>query len=116
MTDPVNRDPAVQPIPLEEGEHDLGNGTVAVWCESRSGVIVGLIERHWCAPPPADDGLDREAKHSGGYVSLNPDDGTHWTVEAGEAGTWEGLTLSPSVLCRRCGHHGWIRDGRWVDA
>lgn len=26
------------------------------------------------------------------------------------------LTLHPSLLCRTCGHHGWIRDGRWVAA
>lgn len=32
-----------------------------------------------------------------------------WSVLA-----WEPLTLSPSVLCRGCGSHGWIRDGRWV--
>lgn len=28
----------------------------------------------------------------------------------------EPLTLHPSLLCRSCGHHGWIRDGRWVPA
>lgn len=28
---------------------------------------------------------------------------------------WEPLTLSPSVLCS-CGHHGFIREGRWQDA
>jgi len=26
------------------------------------------------------------------------------------------LTVSPSLLCRECGHHGWIRDGRWIPA
>lgn len=34
-----------------------------------------------------------------------------WTVQS-----WDPLTLSPSVLCRRCGDHGWVRDGRWVPA
>ena len=34
-----------------------------------------------------------------------------WTVES-----WEPLTLSPSLLCRACGCHGWIRDGKWVPA
>ena len=38
-----------------------------------------------------------------------------------ESGMWQveqrdPLTLSPSLLCRACGHHGWIRDGRWVPA
>lgn len=36
--------------------------------------------------------------------------GPRWTVEQ-----WEPLTLSPSVLCS-CGWHGWVRDGRWVQA
>lgn len=35
--------------------------------------------------------------------------------------TWEvisekPLTLSPSLACQQCGHHGFIRDGRWVPA
>lgn len=34
-----------------------------------------------------------------------------WTVVS-----WEPLTLWPSLLCRMCGHHGFIRDGRWVPA
>lgn len=34
-----------------------------------------------------------------------------WTVES-----WEPLTLSPSLLCRACGDHGFVRGGRWVRA
>lgn len=34
-----------------------------------------------------------------------------WTVQS-----LEPLTLTPSILCRRCGHHGWIKDGRWRPA
>lgn len=34
-----------------------------------------------------------------------------WRVES-----WDPLTLSPSLLCRRCGDHGFIREGRWVPA
>ena len=34
-----------------------------------------------------------------------------WKVEQ-----WEPLTLSPSLLCETCGDHGFIRDGRWVQA
>ena len=36
--------------------------------------------------------------------------GPYWTV-----GSWEPLTLSPSLLCH-CGDHGFIRDGKWVPA
>jgi hypothetical protein len=41
---------------------------------------------------------------------LEPNRG-RWTVES-----WEPLTISPSVLCRRCGDHGFIRQGKWVPA
>ena len=34
-----------------------------------------------------------------------------WTVES-----YDPLTLSPSLLCRACGDHGYIRGGRWVRA
>lgn len=34
-----------------------------------------------------------------------------WTVES-----YEPLTLSPSLLCTICGHHGYIREGKWVSA
>ncbi|HXH63069.1 MAG TPA: hypothetical protein VNG95_02735, partial [Gemmatimonadales bacterium] len=34
-----------------------------------------------------------------------------WQVES-----WEPLTISPSVLCMRCGDHGFIKAGRWVPA
>jgi len=36
---------------------------------------------------------------------------TTWNVESTEP-----LTLSPSLLCRLCGDHGFIRAGRWVRA
>lgn len=36
---------------------------------------------------------------------------SRWQVE-----NWEPLTLSPSILCLRCGDHGFIRDGKWVKA
>lgn len=34
-----------------------------------------------------------------------------WAVES-----WEPMTLSPSLLCRSCGRHGHIRQGKWVEA
>ncbi|TCO57128.1 DUF6527 family protein [Actinocrispum wychmicini] len=37
--------------------------------------------------------------------------GPTWQVES-----WEPLTLSPSLFCRTCGDHGFIREGRWVPA
>jgi hypothetical protein len=37
--------------------------------------------------------------------------GARWQVES-----WEPLTLSPSILCRETGDHGFIREGKWVQA
>jgi hypothetical protein len=34
-----------------------------------------------------------------------------WQVQS-----WEPLTVSPSLLCKRCGDHGFIRGGKWVVA
>lgn len=34
-----------------------------------------------------------------------------WQVQS-----WDPLTLSPSILCRECGAHGFVREGRWVPA
>jgi hypothetical protein len=30
--------------------------------------------------------------------------------------SWDPLSLEPSILCRLCGDHGFIRDGKWVRA
>lgn len=37
--------------------------------------------------------------------------GELWTVMQREP-----LTLSPSLLCRACAHHGFITNGKWVPA
>jgi hypothetical protein len=37
-------------------------------------------------------------------------DHARWKVES-----WQPLTLSPSVLCRTCGRHGYVIAGRWRD-
>ena len=43
--------------------------------------------------------------------SFLPVEITAWTVEQDDP-----LTLSPSVLCRACGDHGFVRGGKWVRA
>lgn len=37
--------------------------------------------------------------------------GLRWTLES-----LDPLTVSPSLLCQRCGDHGFIRNGKWVRA
>lgn len=39
------------------------------------------------------------------------EDAHRWAVES-----WEPLTVSPSLLCMRCGDHGFIRRGKWEPA
>lgn len=34
-----------------------------------------------------------------------------WNMER-----WEPLTVSPSLLCLACRAHGFIRDGKWIEA
>jgi len=67
--------------------------------EDLAGQLGGFDYTHLCLGQETED-----------YVPvLGP--GELWTVEK-----LDPLTLSPSLLCRRCGHHGFIRDGRWVPA
>jgi hypothetical protein len=89
------------------GDYDLGSGTRASWSTTKEGDVVGLVEFHTC-----------NGSVNGGAVMLETGYGptSLWHVDAGEAGVWEGLTLSPSIACGECGHHGWIRDGKWVPA
>lgn len=63
---------------------------------------------------PRPDGAGRCA--GGGWLDtpgIEPEfpESPHWTVES-----WEPITLSPSLLCGACGHHGFVREDRWVPA
>ena len=43
---------------------------------------------------------------------MDPPPGRRWAWIVEQV---EPLTVSPSILCRSCGEHGFWRDGRWVD-
>jgi hypothetical protein len=88
-----------------EGGTDIGHG-VRIVANEYNGQIVGIIEEH-----PGKDGA-----RCSGYVKFrgrdpNPEGRPSWVVEQEEP-----LTLSPSVLCTTCGHHGYVREGKWVPA
>jgi hypothetical protein len=53
-----------------------------------------------------------------GYITLDvPAMAELWpTVERWTVESWEPLTLSPSLECRVCGDHGFVKAGRWVRA
>lgn len=92
-----------------EGAEDIGEGVFITRAFDRSHRFVGIHEWHrnpttgrWCAgwvplDVPANDYYVPGSEHWQ-LVSVDP------------------LTLSPSLLCRACQHHGYIRDGRWVPA
>lgn len=46
-----------------------------------------------------------------GWIPLKPWSHLGWDLVQADP-----LTVSPSALCRRCGHHGFIRGGVWVPA
>lgn len=92
-------------------EKDIGGGVTIKewsWYGDKTNTAGGLIIDH----PNKETG-----EHCSGTVTFDvpisrekKPAGPFWTVEQKEP-----LTLSPSILCS-CGHHGWIRNGKWVDA
>lgn len=79
---------------------EIGAGVTIAYA-MHEGAIVGIEWEH-----PTHGGTPCR----GGWVpfkSYDPIGG--WTVEQSDP-----LTLSPSLLCRACGCHGFIRSGRWV--
>lgn len=87
---------------------DIGHGVSVVYTSWGTYDRVGLIE--WHRTPAGDE--------CGGGVLFDLPGVAEafagrplWQVESAEP-----LTLSPSLLCRTCGHHGWIRNGRWEPA
>lgn len=93
--------------------HDIGYrlaGPVEVWVvplNNQDGTLFGFMERHRCT-----DGL----LTPGSLCTSNVDGRPNWTIEAGGRDDLAHLTLAPSVLCTRCGLHGYVRDGCWIPA
>jgi hypothetical protein len=84
---------------------DLGHGVrVRLVDYGEHGVEKDIDVEYWhpCSGQRAADG------ELASWVPCKPG---HWTLVSREP-----LTLSPSLLCRLCGHHGFIRDGKWVPA
>jgi hypothetical protein len=81
---------------------DIGHGVSISFLVNAAGDECGLCEEHDC-----------NGERTGHWVGFRGVPGAEghpsWVVEAREP-----LTLSPSILCRTCGHHGYIRGGKWV--
>lgn len=89
---------------------DLGLGTwIRFYSDQQDehAVGVGLIELHRTPQgAPCAGSILFDIPENAPYVGA-----PMWTVESRDP-----LTLSPSLLCTACGHHGFIRGGRWVEA
>jgi hypothetical protein len=112
-----------EPRPLPDIE--LGDGHALRWAAWDPGLELNPQFRHLAASLPAEkftalishaapDGtpcesaatLDTPVARASGMGG-----GALWQVVSAEP-----LTLSPSLLCRRCGDHGFIRESRWIRA
>lgn len=93
--------------PTNSAMLDLGSGVKAWWMIA-DGVKYGIHYRH-----PAD--TDTGWCESGIFFDIPanqflPRDRV-WQVES-----YDPLTVSPSLRCNACGHHGHVRNGRWEPA
>lgn len=87
---------------------DIGNGHSIEFVAYRDDPKAALNEYH----------LTSEGVECGGFIALR---GRAWEqafeqqgIQAWDVLSWEPLTLSPSLLCKVCGSHGFIQSGTWV--
>ena len=93
--------------PGEPGVTDLGHG-VRIRYTTYRGVTAGLIESH---PHPVTGERCSGAITFDLVETVGLEHRARWRVVSRDP-----LTLEPSLLCRTCGHHGHIRNGRWEPA
>lgn len=89
---------------------DIGHGVgIAFWYRwprESNPEPGGLIEEHpdqrdpskRCAGSVSFEGVAQAGRPAWHVVSMEP------------------LTLTPSLVCTACGHHGWITAGKWCPA
>lgn len=88
----------------------LGHDTYYTKKIDDDGTWIGIYEWHKCDP---------RDYYNAGYIRFVRPDAESDYVRSSDFGiAWdvvglEPLTLSPSLACGMCGHHGFIRDGRW---
>ena len=89
---------------------DIGHGvTIQFWYQWPKAEYpepAGIIETH-----PGPDGKPCSGPISFEGHAWMPSHPTTWHVVS-----LEPLTLEPSILCSRCGHHGFIRGEKWIPA
>jgi hypothetical protein len=87
----------------------IGHGHITSPLVAQSGgVVIGYHVWHSCKDGKMQPGgvflaIPELPEHLSGHIT--------WQLVSREP-----LHIEPSVLCRACGDHGWIRDGKWVEA
>lgn len=107
------------------GEHDGGHGftyTLLYADEARTKPIA-VAEYHRCEVRTGRRQEDDPEDFDGpAILPLNVPEATDWykdrKPEFGPGPKWdlvqvEPLTIAPSILCRDCGFHGFLRNGLW---
>jgi hypothetical protein len=102
-----NRDPEDYMDPSDPRTMDLGHSVLAQFYGlhgSAESVKAGILYEH-------PDGKGGRCWGGVSFKGVNPADPRGWDVQS-----LDPLTISPSVLCLSCQHHGFIREGKWVPA
>ena len=87
---------------------DIGHGVTACEFHHEPEGQLHIAYRHLCKHN-ADDPTEHLAFAAVPVSDLGS--GRDWKLEQ-----LEPLTISPSLLCMSCQHHGFIREGKWVPA
>ena len=88
---------------------DIGDGHSLEFCEWHGDTMAIVVCHH---KRPDGSLCMHHAPIKGGAWDREFDG----SIEAWDLVKREPLTISPSLACRVCGDHGFIRDGKWVRA
>jgi hypothetical protein len=87
---------------------DIGHGVSACEFRYEAASQLHIAYLHKCSI----EGLERHRGLAFAAVPVSDSGaGRDWKLEHREP-----LTISPSLLCMTCNHHGFIRDGKWIPA
>lgn len=81
------------------------------WMTDDNGTRIGFLEWHDCTA------VNSDYLTAGSVIFDIPEawayrpEGAKWQVHS-----LDPLHVEPSILCRNCGNHGFIRNGKWEDA
>jgi hypothetical protein len=113
-------EPELDPLDFGDGmasAYSLGHDVLARWTVDKGGNRIGVHYSHPMPNPPVP------GRRCVGSIIFDTDQARAAVPEHFGNGraVWqlhslEPLDVSPSLLCRTCGHHGFIRQGAWVPA